>query len=84
MGLNLLGIPIGTTQCVDPQIEKKLDSCATILESLNDIPDTRIKFHMHRVSASACKIDNPFRLKAPQQSILHALRFDEEQIQAYH
>lgn len=54
--LDLLGILIGTAQYVDAQIGEKLDSRATTLESLNDIPDARIKFHMRRVSASTCKV----------------------------
>ena len=83
MGISLLGIPIGKRQYIDARIREKLDSCAAILDSLKDIPDARIKFHMHRVTASACKVYHLFRLTNPRHSLPHALKCDEHQLQDY-
>ena len=82
-GLVLLGAPLGTGAFVRQHLMQKVYSCHTYLGLLDDIPDSRIRFHLHRVTGSVFRVEHVFRLKPPELSLAAAHKFDELQMSAY-
>ena len=62
---------------------QKVYSCHTSLGLLDDIPDARIIFHIHRVTGSVCRVEHVFRLTPPELSLAAAQKFDDLQMSAY-
>ena len=72
-GLALLGAPIGTDEFIQSYFDAKLTSCSNSLRLLDPIPDSRIRFHLHRMTDSVCKVLHVFRLTPPSISMATAL-----------
>ena len=78
-GIALLSAPLGTEAFVKSYLQAKVDSVSDSLILLDSIPDARIRFHLHRVSSSVCRVEHFFRLTAPVISLPTAIRFDQDQ-----
>lgn len=79
--IDLLGAPIGSRQYMEGFRKGKLDDCIKTLSLIDGIGDARIRFHLHRVCASACKLKHVEKL-APQSATSDlAQRFDSEQME---
>ena len=50
---------------------------------IDEVPDARIKFHLHRVTASVCKVQRMFRLVNPRETGTIAQNFADDQLRAY-
>lgn len=61
-GLVLLGSPLGNDTFVKAHLETKIESCIEALRPLPDIPDARMRFHLHRVTGPACRVEHDSRL----------------------
>ena len=68
---------------MERRLQNKLDMCNNALSLIEDIPDARIKFHLHRLCGSACRAQHLFRLVPPQISLPFAEKFDKDQLDAY-
>ena len=66
-GVDLLGAPIGSLKFMALYIREKLRTCKTALAHLDYILEGRMRCHLHRVSDSACRLQELFRL-VPQNS----------------
>ena len=64
-GVDPLGAPIGSPNFMEKYIREKLKTCKTALAHLDHIPEARMPFHLHRVSASAYRLQHVFRLVPP-------------------
>ena len=62
---------------------KKLVSCNATLDLLEAVPDACIKFHFHRMCASACRVHHRSRLIHPRFTVPFATQFDDNQYTAY-
>ena len=82
-GIALLGTPIGSSSYMVRHVSQRLHDVDNALELLEDITDARIKFHLHRLTASVCRIHHLFRLFPPNFSLPFARQFDNAQIRAY-
>lgn len=82
-GLELLGAPIGSDSFMTQYITRKLQNCNSALAHLDHIPEARVRFHLHRVSASACRMQHLFRLVPPTFAFSFAQQFDRDQLKAY-
>ena len=82
-GIALLDVPIGSSTYMARHVSQKLHDVNNALELLEDIPDARVKFHLHRVTASVCRLHNLFRHLPPKFFLPFACQFDNAQIQAY-
>ena len=79
----LLSAPLGTGEYIKEFLGTKITSVSDSLKLLDDISDTRVRFHMHRVTGSVCKVEHVFRLTPPAVSLPLAVRFDDLQRDAY-
>ena len=82
-GISLLGAPLGTDTFMADFLDTKIKTCSVSLSLLDDIPDARIRFHLHRVTGSVCRVEHSFRLTPPRVSLAPAIRFDDMQRAAY-
>ena len=82
-GIALLGAPLGTGAYIKDFLDTKITSVSDSLKLLDDIPDARVRFHMHLVTGSVCKVEHVFRLTPPAVSLPLAVRFDDLQRGAY-
>lgn len=82
-GIALLGAPLGTDEFMRSFLEEKIEAVSNSLTLLDSIPDARIRFHLHRVSGSVCRVEHVFRLTPPRISLPSAIRFDQSQKSAY-
>ena len=82
-GITLLGAPLGTDAFVKSYLQAKVDLVSDSLTLLDSIPDAQIRFHLHRVSNSVCRVEHVFRLTPPRISLPTAIRFDQDQQAAY-
>ena len=64
-------------------VSQKLHDVENALELLEDIPDARVKFHLHKVTESVCFIHYLFRLVTPNFSLPFSRQSDNAQIRAY-
>ena len=77
-GVELLGTPIGTELYMAQYLKEKLKKCNTALSHLHCIPEARTRFHLHRVSGSACRMQHLFRLVSPEFSLPFAQQFGKD------
>ena len=82
-GFDILGAPVGSRAYMERRLQDKLDTCNDALSLIEDIPGARIKFHLHRMSGSACRAQHLFRLVPPQISLPFAEKFDADHLAAY-
>lgn len=82
-GIVLLGVPLGTETFFRQHFLYKVHSCNESLHLPEYIPDARTPFHLHRVTATICPVDDVFRLTSPDFSISAAVLFDELQLAAH-
>ena len=82
-GLELLGVPIGTSAFMARHMRAKLQECDTALTLLDDISDARTQFHLHRMTASVCRVQHMFRLVPPRISTPFAKAFHDSQLKSY-
>ena len=59
-GLVLPGAPLGNDTFVKAYLQTKIESCAEALRPLADIPEARMRFHLHRVTASVYRVEHVF------------------------
>ena len=83
LGIELLETLIGSQEYIREYMAKKLVSCNATLDLLEAVPDARIKFHLHRMCASACRVHHLARLIHPRFTVPFATQFDEDQYTAY-
>lgn len=79
----LLGAPLGTDEFFRSCLERKIEAMSDSLKMLESTLDARIRFHLHLVSSSVCRIEHVFCLTPPQLSLSTAIRFDDNQRGAY-
>lgn len=82
-GLPLLGVPVGTDEYMASHVNDKLEQSQSLLTSLAAVPDPQIRFHLHRLTASTCKMLHLFRLLPPDFASPFASQFDSMQLTAY-
>ena len=82
-GVDILGAPVGSRNYMEVKLQQKLDACNQALADIADLPDARIKFHLHWICGSACKVQQLFRLVPPDVSLPYAEQFDKDQMAAY-
>ena len=81
--IEILSTPTGTPDYINAHVDTKFRSCSETLSLLQEVPDARIKFHLHRMCASACRVQHLFRLIPPRFSMPFAKAFEETQHQYY-
>lgn len=81
--ISLLGAPIGNLSFVTRHMKEKLLQCDNALKMIDDIDVSRTKFHLHRMTASVCRVHQMFRITLPKVSEPIARLFYEFQIRAY-
>lgn len=62
---------------------ESIDECANMLSLIKGIGDARIRFHLHCVCASACKLQHVVKLIPPSVTSALAQRLDDKQNQYY-
>ena len=82
-GVDILGAPVGSINYMELKLQEKLDACNNALSNNAELPDARIKFHLHRMCGSACKAQHLFRLVPSDVSLPYAEQFDKDQLAAY-
>lgn len=85
-GIVVLGAPVGSqafTSSTSAFFKDKIDACNTTLDKVSIIGDARTRFHLHRVCASACRLQHAFKLTPPNLSTRAAEKFDRAQLRFY-
>ena len=75
--------PLGSDAFIKNYLQNKIQSCTDALRPLQDIPDARIRFHLHPGTGSVCRVEHTFRLTPSILSLLLAVQFDELQRATY-
>ena len=79
-GMRLLGAPLGSKSFVESFLLKKFADVDAILDIISQVPDSRIAFHMQRVTASVCQVNHLMRLMSPDAAIIKLWHdFDDRQ-----
>jgi len=68
-GVKILGVPLGASMFVENFIRKKFDAIDASLALAATIPDARIAYNIHRVTASACRMTHLLRLIPPADAM---------------
>lgn len=73
-GLVLLGAPLGTDAYIRQHLNE-VHSCQASLRLLDDIPDPRSRFHLNRVTCSACILEHVLALHHlfPSQPLFNSI-----------
>lgn len=82
-GVEILGSRIGTDEYMRSHLMSLTKTCDKLLDTLRNVPNSHIAFHLHRVCASACKVQHAFRLTPPRVAYAVAKIFDKAQMDAY-
>lgn len=82
-GITTLGASIGSKEYMLSFLRSRMSRCNELLTELQRIPDARISFHLHRLSASSCKVQHAFQLTPPDISMSLAKEFDKCQMEFY-
>lgn len=82
-GLVTLGAPVGSTQFTQTTLVDKLKECKRSHAPLTEIPDARIRFHLHRMTVSTCKVLHIFRFVSTTDSARAAATFGADQRSAF-
>lgn len=81
--IELLRAPIGCPEFSPSVSSAGLSECRQLLTKLDDVPDARIQFFLHRISVSACRVPHIFKLVPRKLSYPYAQEFDRDQLQSY-
>lgn len=80
--MDILGALISSQDYMTIRLRAKLSECRSLLNSLDDILNARMKIHLHRVTTSACCMQHLFKLVLPRLSYFFAKKFDKDQMHA--
>lgn len=76
-GLELLGAPIGTAAFMKCFLSAKINDVNVTLSQIENI-HALIRFHLHRMTSFACRVQHIFRLTPLSVSFPFAQRFDTD------
>lgn len=79
----LLGAPIGIATLTEMFLRSKIDSCRRTVKLFEQVRDPRARFHMHRLSASACRVTHVFKPGDPHHAPDPAAEFEPLQRSSY-
>ena len=80
----MLGAPIGNETFTKAYIRSKFDACTRTLSLIEQVPEARTRFHLHRVTASVCRINHVAALTRPEPAVTRLMQqFDKSQMRHY-
>ena len=83
-GTDVLGAPIGNEDFTKTFLRSKISACQRTLGLIAQVPEARTRFHLHRVTASVCRINHVASLTRPDAATTRLMQaFDRSQMRHY-
>lgn len=77
------GAPVGARQFLDAALDDKIAEVDAVVADVSRIPDARLVFHLHRATASVCRVTHLARLIPTTLLSSIATRLDDRQLRAF-